>query len=105
MPFWTVGDAGPYKEKSNFLMRRSLCRAFLFILIYSQSVAEAEDVEGDHSRQSDVVENERHLAENYRNGDKQGSLKLASCGGEKEDRDECHQSKADIEHYLFDHPS
>jgi len=23
MPFWTVGDAGPYKEKSNFLMRTS----------------------------------------------------------------------------------
>ena len=24
MPFWTVEDAGPYKEKSNFLMRTSL---------------------------------------------------------------------------------
>ena len=24
MPFWTVGDAGPYKEKSNFLMRSPL---------------------------------------------------------------------------------
>ena len=23
MTFWTVEDAGPYKEKSNFLMRRS----------------------------------------------------------------------------------
>ena len=23
MPFWTVEDAGPYKEKSNFLMRTS----------------------------------------------------------------------------------
>ena len=23
MPFWTVGDAGPYKEKSNFLTRTS----------------------------------------------------------------------------------
>ena len=26
MPFWTVEDAGPYKERLNFLMRRSLCR-------------------------------------------------------------------------------
>ena len=24
MPFWTVEDAGPYKEKSNFLMRTTL---------------------------------------------------------------------------------
>ena len=24
MPFWTVEDAGPYKEKSNFLMRTCL---------------------------------------------------------------------------------
>ncbi len=23
MPFWTVGDAGPYKENGNFLMRTS----------------------------------------------------------------------------------
>ena len=23
MPFWTVEDAGPYKEKSNFLVRTS----------------------------------------------------------------------------------
>ena len=23
MPFWTVEDAGPYKEKSNILMRTS----------------------------------------------------------------------------------
>ena len=31
MPFWTVEDAGPYKEKSNFLMRTSLCAvAFIF---------------------------------------------------------------------------
>ena len=26
MPFWTVEDAGPYKEKSNFLMRSPLIR-------------------------------------------------------------------------------
>ena len=25
MPFWTVGDAGPYKENLNFLMRSTLC--------------------------------------------------------------------------------
>ena len=30
MPFWTVGDAGPYKEKSNFLTRTSLSGAFLY---------------------------------------------------------------------------
>ena len=30
MPFWTVGDAGPYKEKSNFLMRRPLYGHFCF---------------------------------------------------------------------------
>ena len=29
MPFWTVEDAGPYKIKSNFLMRTILfCRFF-----------------------------------------------------------------------------
>ena len=26
MPFWTVEDAGPYKEKSNTLMRTTLCQ-------------------------------------------------------------------------------
>ena len=31
MPFWTVGDAGPYKENGNFLMRTSLsARAFSY---------------------------------------------------------------------------
>ena len=31
MSFWTVGDAGPYKENGNFLMRRSLFTV-LFVL-------------------------------------------------------------------------
>ena len=31
MPFGAVEDACPYKEKSNFLMRRSLCEV-LFVL-------------------------------------------------------------------------
>ena len=31
MSFWTVEDAGPYKEKSNFLMRRSLYSLFFLI--------------------------------------------------------------------------
>ena len=31
MPFWTVGDAGPYNEKSNFLMRTdAFAGIFLF---------------------------------------------------------------------------
>ena len=30
MSFWTVGDAGPYKEKSNFLMRTSLLSEVFF---------------------------------------------------------------------------
>ena len=30
MPFWTVEDAGPYKEKSNFLMRTTLWRKSFF---------------------------------------------------------------------------
>ena len=28
MPFWTVGDAGPYKENGNFLMRTALLSGF-----------------------------------------------------------------------------
>ena len=32
MSFWTVEDAGPYKEKSNFLMRTSL---FAYLGSYS----------------------------------------------------------------------
>ena len=33
MPFWTVEDACPYKEKSNILMRTSLLHAvFLYSL-------------------------------------------------------------------------
>ena len=34
MPFWTVEDAGPYKERLNFLMRTSLfvCAFSLFVL-------------------------------------------------------------------------
>ena len=31
MIFWTVGDTGPYKEKSNFLMRTTLYEV-LFVL-------------------------------------------------------------------------
>ena len=30
MPFWTVEDACPYKEKLNFLMRSTHCKS-LFI--------------------------------------------------------------------------
>ena len=33
MPFWTVGDAGPYKEKPNFLMRTSAYVGRIFIWI------------------------------------------------------------------------
>ena len=40
MPFWTVEDAGPYKEKSNILMRRSLLPVFLF---YEKEQDEEED--------------------------------------------------------------
>ena len=32
MPFWTVGDADPYKERLNFLMRSSHCVPFSFAL-------------------------------------------------------------------------
>ena len=32
MSFWTVEDAGPYKEKSNFLMRTTLLSGFYFYL-------------------------------------------------------------------------
>jgi len=31
MPFWTVEDAGPYKEKSNFLMRSSLSQVLFSV--------------------------------------------------------------------------
>ena len=31
MSFWTVGDAGPYKENGTFLMRTSLSSFFSFI--------------------------------------------------------------------------
>ena len=35
MPFWTVEDAGPYKEESNILMRSLLCRLlFAFFRIF-----------------------------------------------------------------------
>ena len=87
------------------LILHAIAELFLFILIYSQSVTQAEDVEGYHSRQGNIVENERNLAENYRKGDEPRAFKLASCGSKEEYRNECHQSKADIEHYLFDHPS
>ena len=30
MPFWTVEDAGPYKEKSNILMRSPLSQVLFF---------------------------------------------------------------------------
>ena len=33
MPFWTVEDAGPYKEKSNILMRTTLCEKFSCLLL------------------------------------------------------------------------
>ena len=33
MPFWTVGDAGPYKENPNFFMRTALCKCFFSVLI------------------------------------------------------------------------
>ena len=32
MSFWTVGDAGPYKENGNFLMRTSLSSFFFYSL-------------------------------------------------------------------------
>ena len=32
MPFWTVEDAGPYKEKSNILMRTTHLRIRSFLL-------------------------------------------------------------------------
>jgi len=41
MPFWTVGDAGPYKEKSNFLMRSPLCRSIFYFFIFSQYCLDA----------------------------------------------------------------
>ena len=31
MPFWTVEDAGPYKERLNFLMRRSLLQVDIYL--------------------------------------------------------------------------
>ena len=34
MPFWTVEDAGPYKDKSNFLMRTSLYDLAFFNSIF-----------------------------------------------------------------------
>ena len=40
MPFWTVEDAGPYKEKSNFLMRSPFLPVFLF---YEKEQDEEED--------------------------------------------------------------
>ena len=44
MPFWIVEDAGPYKEKSNFLMRTTLCSAFFCLM------------QGIRGREVDVVE-------------------------------------------------
>ena len=34
MPFWTVGDAGPYKENGNFLMRTSLCAVSFLMKVW-----------------------------------------------------------------------
>ena len=33
MSFWTVEDAGPYKENGNFLMRTSLFSEVLFFIL------------------------------------------------------------------------
>ena len=41
MSFWTVGDAGPYKENGNFLMRTSLS-PFVFSLI-GKAIIEPRD--------------------------------------------------------------
>ena len=32
MPFWTIEEAGPYKEKSNILMRTSLSEKAFYVL-------------------------------------------------------------------------
>ena len=32
MFFWTVGDAGPYNEKSNFFMRGSISGGFFLVV-------------------------------------------------------------------------
>ena len=33
MPFWTVEDAGPYKEKSNILMRTTLYTVIFLLFL------------------------------------------------------------------------
>ena len=37
MPFWTVEDAGPYKEKSNFLTRTSLSSPFFCFMVKAKA--------------------------------------------------------------------
>ena len=38
MPFWTVEDACPYKEKLNFLMRSTHLQDSFFMLILCRTV-------------------------------------------------------------------
>ena len=37
MPFWTVEDAGPYKEKSNSLMRTTFFQGKFFITLFAKA--------------------------------------------------------------------